>query len=144
MKRLTQAAFAAATACAIAAPAFAQEKVTARFTKGFYKAEDDALYEVIKKYEAKNPGVKIDLSLYGTEDCNTKSVGAVDSGTPPDVGFCTTYDFRVTGKWAFEGKLEDISDIVAPLSEKFLPTTSSTTYLFNDKAKKKAYYAMPV
>ena len=79
MKRFTQAALAAAIACAIAAPAFAQEKVTVWFTKGFYKAEDDALYEVIKKYEAKNPGVKIDLSLYGTEDCNTKSVGAVDS-----------------------------------------------------------------
>ncbi len=142
--RVARTALAIATACALAAPALAQEKVTVWFTKGFYKAEDDALYEVIKKYEAKNPGVKVDLSLYGTEDCNTKSVGAVDSGTPPDVGFCTTYDFRVTGKWAYEGKLEDVTDIIAPLSDKFLPTTTSTTYLYNDKAKRKAYYAMPI
>ena len=57
MKRFTRIAVAVAAAVGIAAPALAQEKVTVWFTKGFYKAEDDALYEVIKKYEAKNPGV---------------------------------------------------------------------------------------
>ena len=37
-----------------------------------------------------------------------------------------------------------MTDIIAPLSDKFLPTTTSTTYLYNDKAKRKAYYAMPI
>ena len=38
-------------------PAFAQaqEKLTVWWGKGFYKAEDDALYAAIKKFEAKYP-----------------------------------------------------------------------------------------
>ena len=40
-----------------ASPAFAQaqEKLTVWWEKGFYKAEDDALYAAIKKFEAKYP-----------------------------------------------------------------------------------------
>ncbi len=33
----------------------AQEKLTVWWGKGFYKAEDDALFAAIKKFEAKNP-----------------------------------------------------------------------------------------
>ena len=44
-------------------PAAAQEKLTVWWAKGFYKAEDDALFAAIKKFEAKYPKIKIDLSL---------------------------------------------------------------------------------
>ena len=142
MRRVLAGVVAAAIALS-AVPGLAQEKLTVWWVKGFYKSEDEALYAAIKKFEQKT-GVKVDLSQYAVQDMNAKSVAALESGTPPDVGFCTTYDFRVTGKWAYEGKLEDVTDIIAPLSDKFLPTTTSTTYLYNDKAKRKAYYAMPI
>lgn len=70
--------------------ALAQERVTVWFTRAFYPAEDQALQDVIKKYEAKS-GVKVDLSLYSPEDIVTKSVAAVEAGNPPDVGFGLTY-----------------------------------------------------
>ena len=123
--------------------AMAQETLTAWFTKGFYKGEDDALLAVVDKFQ-KATGVKVELSLYATEDCVTKSVGAVDAGTPPDVGFCTTYDFRTTGKWAYDGKLEDVSDVLEPLKGDIQPMALSTTFLMNGKAGKKSYYAFPV
>ncbi|WP_248311345.1 ABC transporter substrate-binding protein [Bosea sp. ASV33] len=123
--------------------AMAQETLTAWFTKGFYKGEDDALLAVVDKFQ-KATGVKVELSLYATEDCVTKSVGAVDAGTPPDVGFCTTYDFRTTGKWAYDGKLEDVSDVLDPLKGDIQPMALSTTFLMNGKAGKKSYYAFPV
>lgn len=34
-------------------PAFAQEKLTVWWVKGFYKAEDDALFAAIRKFEEK-------------------------------------------------------------------------------------------
>lgn len=139
---VTTAALAALTTGWVA-PALAQESITVWFTKGFYKGEDDALLAVVDKFQ-KATGVKVDLSLYATEDCVTKSVGAVEAGTPPDVGFCTTYDFRTTGKWAFEGKLEDVSDVIEPLKADILPDALVGTFLMNDKTKKKSYYAFPV
>lgn len=127
------------------APALAraQETITVWFTKGFYKSEDDALFAAVDKFQKKT-GIKVDISLYSTEDCVTKSVGAVEAGTPPDLGFCTTYDFRTTGKWAYEGRLEDLSDIVNPMKSAFVPDALATTWLYNDKLKKKSYFAMPI
>jgi multiple sugar transport system substrate-binding protein len=137
------AALVAAGALAAAMPVAAQEKLTVWWVKGFYKSEDDALFEAIKKFEAKT-GVKVDLSQYPVQDMIPKTVAALDAGTPPDVAYADVYDFQVTGKWAYDGKLEDISDIINPVKDKFLKNTVETTYLYNDKTKKKAYYAFPL
>ena len=128
---------------ALAGQARAEETVTMWVTKGFYKSEDDALLAMIDKFQ-KATGVKVDLSLYATEDCVTKSIGAVEAGTPPDVGYCTTFDFRTTGKWAFEGKLEDVSEVITPMKDEFLPPALATTWLLNGETGQKAYYAFPI
>jgi len=126
-----------------AAPAFAQEVLSVFWVKGFYKSEDDALYEAIKKFEQKT-GVKVELSQYPVQDMIPRTVAALDSGTPPDVAYSDVYDFQVTGKWAFEGRLEDISDVLEPIKDRFAPNTVETTYLVNDATKKRAYYAFPI
>ena len=124
--------------------ALAQEKLTVWWVKGFYKAEDDALFEAIKKYEAKTPGVKIELSQYPVQDMIPKTVAALDSGSPPDVAYADVYDFQVAGKWAFDGKLEDISSVITPMRASFAPNTAETAFLYNDVTKKRAYYAFPL
>ena len=141
MKRVLAGALAAAVVSA--GPALSQEKLTVWWVKGFYKSEDDALLEAIKKFEQKT-GVKVELSQYAVQDMIPKTVSALDAGTPPDVAYADVYDFQVTGKWAFENKLEDISDIIEPIKARFAPNTVETTYLYNDQAKKKAYYAFPI
>jgi multiple sugar transport system substrate-binding protein len=126
-----------------AGQAVAQETLTVWFAKGFYKSEDDALLAAIKKFEDKTK-VKVELSQYPVQDMIPKTVSALDAGTVPDVAFADVYDFQVTGKWAFDGKLEDLSAILAPMKERFLPNTLETTYLYSDKTKKRAYYAFPL
>ncbi len=127
-----------------AAPAMAQEKITVWWGKGFYKAEDDALFAAIRKFEAKYPKYKIDLSLYAPQEAIPKTVASLDAGNPPDVAYGDVYDFQVTAKWAFEGKLEDISSIIDPMRAKFEPAALSTTFLLNNTNQKRAYYAFPV
>src|SRR5437899_5956666 len=126
-----------------AAPVAAQEKVVVWWVKGFYPSEDAALYEAVKKFEAKT-GVKVELSQYAVQDGIPKTVAALDAGNPPDVAYIDVYDFQVLGKWAYEGKLEDLSDVITPIKGNFLPNTVETTYLYNDKAKKRAYYGFPL
>src|SRR5450432_1615698 len=133
----------AVCALAFAGHAIAQEKLTVWWVKGFYKSEDDALFDAIKKYEQKS-GVKVELSQYPIQDMIPKTVAALDAGSPPDVAYADVYDFQVTGKWAFDGKLADISDVLTPMKGRFLPNTIETTYLYNDKTKKRAYFAFPL
>ena len=126
------------------APALAQQKtITVWFGKGFYKSEDDALLEAIKKFEAKT-GIKVELSQYAIQDMIPKTVAALDSGTVPDVAYSDSYDVQAQGKWAFEGKLEDLGDILTPMKSAFAPNTLETALLYNDVAKKKAYYGFPL
>jgi multiple sugar transport system substrate-binding protein len=134
----------AALGLAVAGQAAAQEKLTVWWVKGFYKAEDDALFAAIKKFEDKHKNVKIELSQYPVQDMIPKTVSALDSGSPPDVAYADVYDFQVTGKWAFDGKLEDISSVISPMASRFAPNTVETTFLYNDQTKSKAYYAFPI
>src|SRR5262245_26452727 len=138
------AAVAAGVALAFAGTAVAQEKLTVWWVKGFYKAEDDALFAAIKKFEEKNKNIKVELSQYPVQDMIPKTVSALDSGSPPDVAYADVYDFQVTGKWAFDGKLEDISSVLQPMLGNFAPNTVETTFLYNDQTKNKAYYAFPI
>ncbi|MGZ5205765.1 MAG: ABC transporter substrate-binding protein [Caldimonas sp.] len=142
--RKTIAGVIAACALAFAGQALAQEKLTVWWVKGFYKSEDDALFAAIKKFEAKHPKIKIELAQYAIQDMIPKTVSALDSGSPPDVAYADVYDFQVTAKWAFDGKLEDISSVIDPLRTKFEPTALSTTFLYNDQTKTRAYYAFPI
>ena len=124
--------------------AFAQEKLTVWWGKGYYKSEDDALYAAIKKFEAKHPKIKVDLSLYAPQEAIPKTVAALDSGNPPDVAYGDVYDFQVTAKWAYEGRLEDVSSIIDPMHAKFEASALATTFLYNDQTKSRAYYAFPI
>ena len=127
-----------------AGQALAQEKLTVWWVKGFYKAEDEALFAAIKKFEEKNKSIKIELSQYPIQDMIPKTVAALDSGSPPDVAYADVYDFQVTAKWAYDGKLEDISSVISPIRARFAPNTVETTFLYNDAAKTRAYYAFPL
>ena len=146
MRRVLAPVAAGAAALALvlsAGPAFAQDKLTVWWVKGFYKSEDEALYAAIKKYEQKT-GTKIELSQYAVQDMNAKSVAALDAGTVPDIAYSDTYDVQTAGKWAFDGKLEDLSDVLTPMKDRFEAVALSTANLYSDKAKKKAYYAFPI
>jgi len=127
-----------------AGTAAAQERLVVWWQKGFYKAEDDALNAAIKKFEAKNPKYKVELSLYAPQEMIPKSVAALDAGNVPDVAYGDVYDFQVTAKWAYDGKLEDVSGIIDPIRAKFEPAALSTTFLLNNTNGKRAYYAFPI
>jgi multiple sugar transport system substrate-binding protein len=127
---------------AFSLPAAAQETLVVYWTKGFYPQEDKALDDMVDKFQKKT-GVKVELSRYSPQESVPKAVAALDSGTPPDVAYGDVFDFQVAGKWAFEGRLEDLSDILAPMKGNFLPNTLETAFLYNDKTKKRAYYAFP-
>ena len=131
-------AVAAAGLFAATAPAFAQQKtITVWWGKGFYRSEDDALLDTIKKFEAKT-GIKVELSQYAIQDMIPKTVAALDAGTVPDVAYSDSYDVQAQGKWAYEGKLEDLSDIMEPIKDRFVQNTLDASILYNDVTKQKA------
>ena len=126
-----------------AMPTLAQDKLVVWWEKGFYTAEDDALLAVARKYEART-GVKVELTWQAAQEMIPKVTAALDAGTPPDIAYADAFNLQMAGRWAFEGKLEDISDVITPLKVRFAPNTAEAAYLANGKTGKKAYYAFPL
>ena len=143
MRKLVAVLLLAALALPCSLPVSAQETLVLYWSKGFYPQEDKALDDVVAKFQKKT-GVKVELSRYAPQEMIPKTVAALDANSPPDVVYGDVFDFQVAGKWAFEGRLEDLSDILNPMKDKFLPNTVETTNMWNDKAKKRAHYAFPV
>src|SRR2546430_5992512 len=73
-----------------------------------------------------------------------KAVPALGPGNPPEVGEPDVYGYQVAEKLAFDGELEEVADVLKPIMAWFAPNTVETTYLLNDKTKKRAYYAFPM
>jgi multiple sugar transport system substrate-binding protein len=132
---------AAALATAIASAASAQD-LTIWWTKGFYPEEDQALERVIKLWETQT-GKKAELTFTTIEGGVPRAVAALSAGNPPDVSMSVLYDFQVTGKWAYENVLEDISDVMEPIKGQFFEGSLEGAYLFNNATKKKSWYAVP-
>ncbi|WP_213029929.1 hypothetical protein, partial [Acinetobacter baumannii] len=70
-------------------------------------------------------------SQYAIQDMIPKTVAALDAGTVPDVAYSDTYDVQVQGKWAYEGKLEDLSEIMEPIKDRFVQNTLDASILYN-------------
>lgn len=143
MARSIVAALAAGFVLAQTLPSLAQQSITVWFSKGFYRSEDEALWAAIKKFETKT-GIKVELSQYALQDMIPKTVAALDSGSPPDVAYADTYNNQAAGKWAYEGKLEDLTDVLQPMMSRFAPSTVEHMLLYNGETKKKAYYGFPM
>ena len=100
---------------AFASVAAAQETIVVYFQKGFYSAEDKAVDDLVEKF-TKKTGVKVELSRYAPQEMIPKTVAALDAGNPPDMVYGDVFDFQVAGKWAYEGRLEDLTSILAPMN----------------------------
>ena len=127
----------------LATPGLAQEKLTIWWAKGAYQAEDDALLAVVRKFEARS-GVKVDLTWHAAPEMIPKLTAAVDTGAPPDITYADAFNLQAAGRWAFKGKLEDISDVMGPIKDRFAPNAAEAAWLANGKTGKRAYYAFPL
>jgi multiple sugar transport system substrate-binding protein len=143
MLRLGASLFAAALTLLVTSTAFAQGNLVVWWNKGFYPAEDAALQVVIDKWEKKTGG-KVELSMFALEDVPRRTIAALEAGSPPDVAFGWLFDFTQSPRWAFEGRLEDVSDIVNPYKDKLFPVAIENVTLLNGKTNSRSIYAVPI
>ncbi|WP_026784779.1 ABC transporter substrate-binding protein [Pleomorphomonas koreensis] len=119
------------------------ETLTIWWSKGFYAGEDVAFKNVVERFKKEN-GVDVDLSLYQASDMNVKSTAAVEAGTVPDIAYGDQLGVKLIGKWAYDDKLEDLSDVIEPIEGEFAPEALSAAKLFDEKSGERSYYAFPL
>ena len=126
----------------VTGPAMAQEKLVIWWNKSFVPQQDEAMKEIVQKWEKKS-GKQADLSFFALPDHPAKVLAAFDAKNVPDVDFGQIVNVQ-TGNFAYEDKLLEISDVINPMRDRFTDSARLATQYLNGKTGKKGVYAFPI
>ena len=118
------------------------DTLTIWWNKSYYIQEDEAIESIISAWQRKT-GKKVSLSLMSQDDIIKDTENAMAAGNPPDIVFAQRADDSSIPRWAWDGKLADISDVIEPLKETYSNAALQSVYLYNQQNKQRSYYAVP-
>src|SRR5665213_3344358 len=116
--------------------------ITAWWTQGYYKAEDDAAKAAVAAFE-KQTGNKVNFILVNQSDLITKIVAAMTTGDVPDVVQAVGADRLVIAQTAWDDRLIDVSDVIATQQHEYIQSALDSVRCYNSVTKKRSYYAVP-
>jgi multiple sugar transport system substrate-binding protein len=108
--------------------------------QGFVPEEDAAIKKVVADYQ-KASGNTIELNIAPFAPQRQKIVAAVTSGIVPDM-FRNNPD-EITGLYAWDDKLVDVTDVVETQKEEFTETALLNAYCYNNVEKRRSFYGVP-
>ncbi len=119
------------------------DTLTIWWTRSYYAQEDEALETVVAAWQRKT-GKKINFSLLSQDDILKDTENALKAGNPPDIVYASRADDSMSPRWAWEGKLADVTDVVKPLKNIYSDAAVQSVKLYNNQAQKRSIYAIPL
>jgi multiple sugar transport system substrate-binding protein len=110
--------------------------------QGFVQQEDLAMRQVAEDY-MKASGNKLDYSIMPFMAMNQKTISALTSGDVPDLVFMDAPS-SILPQNAWDDKLVDVSDVVAPYESQLSETAKLCSTFYNKVTKKRSYYLCPI
>ncbi|MGK7925273.1 MAG: ABC transporter substrate-binding protein [Spirulina sp.] len=120
-----------------------ENTLTIWWTRSFYVQENEALKAVIAAWQNKT-GKKVNLFFFPEDDILKNTENVLKAGNPPDIVFANRTDATLGPRWAWDGKLADVSEVVEPLKEVYSPTALQSVYYYNNSTRKRSTYAVPI
>jgi multiple sugar transport system substrate-binding protein len=114
---------------------------TAWLVQGFAQEEDVSIKKIIADYE-KQSGNTIDYSLVPYAPHRQKVISAMTSGAVPDL--FTANPAEVVALFAWQGKLVDVSDVVATQKEEYSETALLCAQCYDSVLKRRSFYGVPI
>jgi multiple sugar transport system substrate-binding protein len=117
--------------------------LTIWWNKSYYPEEDQQFDKIVADFE-KQKGLDVEYVFYTNEDVPRKVLAALTAGAPPDLSYGFLFDLQHTARWAADGVLEDVSDVVETIRPTLLPHAVEAVTLLNEQTGERGVYAMPV
>jgi ABC-type glycerol-3-phosphate transport system substrate-binding protein len=93
--------------------------LTVWWNKGFYPEEDEAIHRLVVQFEQETK-TSVELNLFPQQELVMKLLASLATGQPPEAVFAYSYGGHES-RWAAEGSLLDLSDIVGPRKGQYNP-----------------------
>ncbi|NEQ35919.1 MAG: carbohydrate ABC transporter substrate-binding protein [Okeania sp. SIO3I5] len=120
------------------------EKVlTIWWNRGYYLEEDQSLEKVVTEWQEKTDN-KVELLFFSPDDILQVVIDALATGKPPDIFFSYRAEYTLIPQWVWQGKLLDVSDVIAPVKNLYNNTALKSVYWYNNVESKFSNYAVPI
>ena len=113
------------------------------WNQGFYPEEDLALQRIVEAWEAET-NIPVELTLYSADDILNQTTVALERGNPPDIVLAHRADYTLQPRWAWDGKLLDVSDVLEPYQNEYSASALEAAYLYNQQTQERRYYGVPI
>jgi multiple sugar transport system substrate-binding protein len=110
--------------------------------KGLYAQEDEALQETVAAFQQET-GKQVELVLYPLNELPDKLAAALKADRPPDLAFGNLINTHIP-RWAFEGRLVDLTDAIGPFSNLFGADQLDRAVLLDATTGQRALYGLPI
>ncbi len=113
------------------------------WNRGLYPAEDQALQQVVQEWQQQSQ-LPVQLSFFSSDDILNQTTIALEGGEPPDILFAHRADYTLAPRWAREGKLVEVSDVVGAVKQQYSPIALKSASSYNKVEQKQGYYGVPI
>ncbi len=127
----------------ITQPSEPRSELNIWWDKGFLLEEDEALQKLIRNWEQQS-GVTVKLSLQTPNDLLEKVQRVIGSDQVPDLVYSDLASSALFPRFAWEGELVDLSEIIEPMKSVYSLGALEAVNLYNNQEKKRSYYAVPI
>lgn len=111
--------------------------------QGFLTEENALVAQLVEGWK-KESGQEAILSLVPANLLDSEVAKAIDKDNPPDFLYSTTADTNLFPKLAWKNQLADVSDVITPIKDFYLPVALQTVNYQNGTTKERHYYAAPI
>ena len=111
--------------------------------KGQYDEEDQAVREIVAAFEQKTDK-EVELVLEKHEKLRDDTLAAIKAGRPPPDFIFTVVSIQYYERWAYEGRLVELTDAIGPMREMFDRDALERVTLIDGTTGQRGLYMLPM
>ncbi|MDJ0553715.1 MAG: ABC transporter substrate-binding protein [Microcoleaceae cyanobacterium MO_207.B10] len=120
-----------------------ETSLTIWWSRGYYPEQDEALQKVISDWEEKTDN-KVKVLFFSEDNILHEAIDALAKDKTPDIFFSERAEYTLIPKWAWEGKLVDVSDVIEPVKNLYSDSALKSVSFYNQTKSKRSYYGVPI
>ena len=121
----------------------ATPKLRIWWAQGLIPEENAVITKLIGDW-SKTSGVDTEVSLMLDTNIKGEVEKVLLQGNPPDIVLTFTGDYNLYPKLAWDGALVDVSDVLEPIKDEYVPAALESVRYRNNVAKTRSYYGVPI
>jgi multiple sugar transport system substrate-binding protein len=111
--------------------------------QGMNHDEDEAIRTIVNNWQ-KQTGNKVRLSFFSSDEFTAKVERTVQAENYPDIIMTPKAERVLYPRLAWQGKLEDVSEIIKPIKNDYPTNILRGITYYNAKNNKRSYYGVPL